>query len=72
MTRLLLFDDEKNELAHLGFQGTLAARQLGNKTEYHFSRCRVKDEDGNDILVDPRTEEVITAMSIYYAVADSE
>ena len=72
MTRLLLLDDEKNEFAHLGFQSSRNARELGNKVEDQFARCRFKDEDGNDILVDPRTEEVITAMSIYYACADSE
>ena len=72
MTRLLLLDDEKNEFAHLGFQSSQNARELGNKVEDQFARCRFKDEDGNDILVDPRTEEVITAMSIYYACADSE
>ena len=72
MTRLLLLEDEKNEFAHLGFQSSRNARELGNKAEAQFARCRFKDEDGNDILIEPRTEEEITAFDIYYGIADSE
>ena len=72
MTRLLLPDHMQQRFAQHGYQLSFSARVIGNDTEEVFEHCRREDEDGNEILIDPRTEEKITAMVIYHTVADSE
>jgi len=72
MTRLILPDAMQQRLQQHGYQLSLSARVIGNETELVFQHCRAKAENGKDILINPKTEEQISAMVIYHAVADSE
>ena len=72
MTRLLLPDAMQQRLQQHGYQLSLSARVIGNETELVFQHCRAKDKNGKDVLINPKTEEQISAMVIYHAVADSE
>jgi hypothetical protein len=62
----------QQRLQQHGYQLSLSARVIGNETEIVFQHCRAKSENGKDILINPKTEEQISAMVIYHAVADSE
>ena len=72
MPRLLLPDAMQQRLAQHGYQLSLSARVIGNETELVFQHCRSKDENGKEVLIDTRTDDEISAMTIYHAVADSE
>ena len=70
--KLLLPDHMQQRFAQHGHQLSFSAREIGNMTEEIFQYCAAKDEDGKDVLINRKTEEEISAMVIYHAVADSE
>lgn len=66
--RIRLPEKVEDRLAFLGEQNDVTAMEIGYITEEIFRYCtRIKD--GKEVLIDPQSEEEITAHSIYASVA---